>query len=178
MMTMAISSFVWGASVEGGDEVKKWTERLTFWSTDALPSLTFPDLEDTEIQIAAEVLSKNLSDLQNLSDDKIAAFPLDVAHCFFEVACIEPEKTRLSFEFRETLVKMAEKRTPHLTFEYWADILGETNGKEEEELLYAAKAAKDGHEESKHFLQERAERGSKRAKKLIQEYDLLDSEDE
>lgn len=179
MIAMMISSMTWAASssVSGEDSVEGWKAKLNTWSTSALPTTTFPELEDGEIQTAAEILSEDLSDLQSLSGSTVAAFSENVASALFEVACLKEEETSLSFDVREALVKIAEKRTLNLHFEYWADILAYAS-KEEDELIYSAKAAKNGHEESLQFLRAEVRDGNERARELMKEYDLANADDD
>jgi len=178
---MMISSLALGASGDVDDN--GWTAKLTLWSTDDLPSDTFPELEKEEIQSAAGILSKDLGALIDFSDANVAALTENTAQCLFEVACLNPDQTSLSFDVRNALVKIAERRTTP-PFEYWADVLGDMDEKKDEELVYSAKAAQGGHEESLQFLREILEdedaskEKKERVQDLLKEYDLLNSDDD
>jgi hypothetical protein len=181
MAMMMISSLALGAN--GDIDDNGWTAKLTSWSTEDLPSVTFSDLEKEEIQIAAGILSKDLGALIGFSDANVDALTESTAQCLFEVACLKPDKTGLPFDVRDALVKIAERKTSELAFEDWADVLDGVGGKEDEELVYSAKAAQQGHEESLQFLHgiledEDASKDKKeRVQALIAEYDLPSPDD-
>ena len=180
-MAMMISSLALGANDDIDDN--GWTAKLTCWSTDDLPSTTFPKLEKEEIQSAAGILSKDLEALIGFSDADVDALTESTAQCLFEVACLKLDKTDLHFDVRDALVKIAERRTNELAFEDWADVLGGVGGEEDEEL-YSAKAAQQGHEESLQFLHgiledaDASKEKKERVLALIEKYDLPSPDDD
>ena len=168
----------------GDIDDKGWTAKLTCWSTEDLPSVTFPSLKEEEIQVAAGILVRDLRDLRDFSDADVDALTESTAKCLFEVACLKPDQTSLSFDVRDALVKIAERKTKELPFEYWADVLGDIDEKKDEELVYSAKAAQQGDDDSLQFLHGILEdEGASKEKKervqvLIEEYDLPSPDDD
>ncbi|RZI45596.1 hypothetical protein [Candidatus Finniella inopinata] len=178
-----MTSDMGNASSSGDDPTIDWKARLTAWSTNNLPSATFPTLEATEVNIAADILSKDLAALFKLGNSFIASLTQSTAQCLFEVACMKDTETGLSFKVRESLVKIAEKKTDHLNFNEWADILGK-KGMTDQELLYTAKAANKGDEDCLLYLrqilkgEETSNATKLKVRQLFNDYSLLSEDDE
>ena len=60
------------ASSAADDPFQTWKEKLSSWSTTNLPSATFPGLKEDEVKKAAEILSKDLDELNKLPGSIIA----------------------------------------------------------------------------------------------------------
>ncbi len=129
----------------------------------------FLEMEEEEMETAANILVKSKQDLKHFTPEDIQKISLNSAHCIFELGYNSTDIG--DKELQKELLRVSALAGHANALGEYAGLFYEENTPEskEEALKWYAKAAAAGREESYNFLLELEQKGNPHAKLLLEE---------